>query len=81
MDRQNVTLSLPKSLLKQAKIISAKSGKSLSGLVREFLERKVKENAEYERAKERHLKLLKKGFDFGTKGRITWIREELHDRR
>lgn len=81
MDRQNVTLSLPKSLLKQVKIISAKSGKSLSGLVREFLERKVKENAEYERAKERHLKLLKKGFDLGTKGRITWIREELHERR
>ncbi len=81
MERQNVTVSLPKVLLKKAKSVAAEENKSLSELIREFLEKKVKEDAEYERAKERHLKLLKKGFDLGTKGKITWTREELHERR
>jgi metal-responsive CopG/Arc/MetJ family transcriptional regulator len=81
MERQNVTLSLPKSLLRKAKAVAAEEDKSLSELIREFLEKKVKEDAEYERAMEEHLKILKKGFDFGTKGKITWTREELHERR
>ena len=38
MDRQNVTLSLPKSLLKKAKIVAAQEEKSLSELMREMLQ-------------------------------------------
>lgn len=81
MERQNVTLSLPRSLLKQVKILSAKNGKSLSELIREFLEKKVKEETDYQKAKERHMKLLMKGFDLGTKGKITLSRAKLHERR
>lgn len=81
MDRQNVTLSLPKALLKKAKMVAAKNEKSLSGLMRESLEEKVGEATGYAAARERQLKLLKKGFDLGTKGRITVSREELHERR
>ena len=40
MERQNVTLSLPKSLLKKAKAIAAEEDKSLSELIREFLEKR-----------------------------------------
>ncbi len=81
MNRQNITLSLPKSLLKKAKIIAASKDKSMSELLRESLEDKVREATGYKKAMERQLKLLRKGFDLGTKGRITISREEIHDRR
>jgi metal-responsive CopG/Arc/MetJ family transcriptional regulator len=81
MERQNVTLSLPKNLLKQAKILAAQEDKSLSELIREALSRKVKEKSEYEQAKERQIALMEKGFNLGSKGKITVTREELHERR
>jgi len=81
MNRQNVTLSLPKSLLKKAKVIAASREKSLSELLRESLEEKVREANGYKKARERQLRLLKQGLDLGTKGHITTTREELHGRR
>ncbi|MDY6954316.1 MAG: DUF6364 family protein [Thermodesulfobacteriota bacterium] len=80
MERQNVTLSLPKSLLKKAKVMAASHDKSLSQLLREALEEKVMEESGYKQAKERQLALLKKGLELGTKGRISTRREELHGR-
>lgn len=81
MDRQNVTLSLPKSLLKKAKVIAASREKSLSELLRESLEEKVREANGYKKARQKQLKLLKIGLDLGTKGRIATTRDELHERR
>ena len=80
MDRQNVTLSLPKTLLKKAKIVAAQEEKSLSELMREVLGRKVEQQTGYQKAKQRHLSLLKKGLNLGTKGRTAYTRDELHDR-
>ena len=80
MDRQNVTLSLPKSLLKKAKIVAASREKSLSELLKESLEDKVREATGYKKAKGRQSKLLKAGLNLGTKGQITVTREELHAR-
>ena len=81
MDRQNVTLSLPRSLLRKAKVIAAKKERSLSELMKEAIEEKVKEDTGYKKARERQLRLLKKGLNLGTKGNITFSREELHARR
>lgn len=81
MERQNVTLSLPKSLLRKAKAVAAEEDKSLSEFIRESLDEKIKKDTGYKEAMERQIKLMKKGFDLGTKGRITWTREELHERR
>lgn len=81
MERQNVTLSLPKSLLRKAKAVAVSKEKSLSELMRESLEEKVREETGYQRAKEKHTKLLMKGFDLGTKGHFRISREELHERR
>jgi len=80
MDRQNVTLSLPKTLLKKAKIVAAQEEKSLGELMREVLGRKVEQQTGYQKAKQRHLSLLKKGLNLGTKGRTSYTRDELHDR-
>ncbi|MEW6213828.1 MAG: CopG family transcriptional regulator [Nitrospirota bacterium] len=81
MERQNVTLSLPKALLKKAKTLAVKKEKSLSDLLRETLEEKVKEETGYQRARNRQIALMERGFDMGTKGKITVSREELHERR
>lgn len=81
MERQNVTLSLPKSLLRRVKTIAAEEDKSISEFIRESIDEKIKKDTGYKEAMERQIKLMKKGFDLGTKGRITWTREELHERR
>jgi hypothetical protein len=81
MERQNVTLSLPKALLKKAKVIAASKNKSLSEFLRESLEERVRDANGYKKAKERQVRLLKEGFDLGTKGRIQVRRGELHARR
>lgn len=80
MEKQNVTLSIPRLLLKQAKILAASKDKSLSQLLRESLEEKVREEADYDKARKRQLRLLEKGLDLGTKGQMTITREELHAR-
>lgn len=80
MDKQNITLSLPRLLLKKAKVLAAKNEKSLSELVKESLEDRVRDATGYKKARERQLKLLQKGLDFGTNGRIAIKREELHAR-
>ena len=81
MEKQNVTLSLPRPLLKQAKIIAASQDKSLSQLLRESIEEKVREESDYNKARKRQLRLLKKGLDLGTGGQVKISRDELHARR
>lgn len=81
MARQNVTLSLPKALLRKAKALAVRKDSSLSELLRGALEEKVKEESGYQRARDRQIALMDHGFDLGTKGRITVAREGLHARR
>jgi predicted transcriptional regulator len=80
MERQNVTLSLPKALLKKAKVMAAQKDKSLSRLFIEAIEEKVGEASGYKKARERQLRLLKAGLNLGTKGHLATSREELHAR-
>ena len=80
MEKQNVTLSIPKTLLRQAKIMAASQDKSLSQFLRESLEEKVREEADYSKAQKRQLRLLIKGLDLGTKGQIKISRDDLHAR-
>jgi len=80
MENQNVTLSIPRSLLKQAKIIAASQDKSLSQLMRESLVEKVREEADYDKARKRQLRLLENGLDLGTGGQVKTSRDELHAR-
>ncbi len=81
MEKQNVTLSIPKTLLRQAKIMAMSQNKSLSQFLKESLEEKVREKADYNKAQKRQLKLLKNGLDLGTKGQIKISRDDLHARR
>lgn len=81
MDKQNVTLSLPRSLLKKAKTLAVMKDKSLSELLRETLEEKVNKETGYQKAKSRQIAFMEKGIDLGTQGKITIPREDLHERR
>lgn len=81
MEKQNVTLSLPKALLKKAKMLAASRDESLSEFLRGSLESKVREASGYSRARTRQLRLLNEGLDLGTGGRIGVSRDQLHDRR
>jgi predicted transcriptional regulator len=81
MERQNVTLSIPRALLKKAKSLAVKKDRSLSDLLRGALEEKVREESGYQRARDRQVALMKKGLELGTKGKIAVSREELHARR
>jgi hypothetical protein len=80
MERQNVTLSLPKELLKKAKTLAVMREKSLSDFLRETLEEKVREQTGYQAARRRQVRLLKQGFDLGSDGSIGNLRDELHER-
>ena len=78
MPKQNITLSLDRDLIRQARQLSARKSTSVSKLLSEELERLVREHEQYARAKRRALTTMKKGFHMG--GRITATRDELHDR-
>jgi Zn-dependent oligopeptidase len=80
MEKQNVTLSLPKSLIKKAKVFAAKKEKSLSQIMKEALEDTMSKDRDYYNARKRQLKYLAKGFNLGTMGKIGGSREELYDR-
>lgn len=76
--KQNVTLALEKDLLRKLKILAAKRDASVTRLLADQLARVVAED-DYEPAKSRALKRMKKAFHLG--GRILSTREELHARK
>ena len=79
-EKQKITLSLPKELLRRVKVIAAKRGTSVSALLTEKLEQIVLEADDYEQARRKAMALMDKGFELGTHGKITWTRDELHER-
>jgi predicted transcriptional regulator len=80
MDTQNVTLSIPKEVLRKAKMIAIQRRTSLSRLLSRALEDMVAREEDYQKASARHRAILQKGFDLGTQGMANWSREDLHDR-
>jgi len=76
--KQNVTISLDRQILRKAKIMAAKHGTSISGLLAEQIEVLVGEEEAYEHAERQALALLDQGFHLG--GMIHASREELHER-
>ncbi|MEW6376358.1 MAG: DUF6364 family protein [Thermodesulfobacteriota bacterium] len=80
MEKQNITLSLPKDILKKGKLLAAKKGISLNEMVRELLQKDVENELEYQTSAEREIKRMKEGMRLGTKGKISWKRDQLHQR-
>lgn len=76
--KTNVTLRLDADLLREARVLAARKGSSVSRLMTDQLEELVREDREYERAQRRALARLDQGFD------LRWTppasRDELHER-
>jgi hypothetical protein len=76
--KTNITLKLDADLLREARILAAEEGSSVSALVAARLEEVVRERKGYARARRRALAQLRKGFD------LRWTppgsRDELHER-
>lgn len=68
MDKQNVTLSLPKALLKKAKLLAVEEETSFNELVRRCLEQRVGAASGYEKARKRQ--------SGGSKRALTWAQTE-----
>lgn len=79
-ETRNITLALPKALLKRVRLLAVERERSVSRLLAETLEDLVNGADAYEQARQRHLALLDQGFDLGTGGEIRWSRESLHER-
>lgn len=76
--KTNVTLKLDAKLLKEARILAAEEGSSISGLLASKLEELVRERKGYDRARRRALARLRIGIDLGWKRPRS--RDELHER-
>jgi hypothetical protein len=78
MTKQNLTVSLPQQTIRKAKILAARRGSSISGLLAEQIEVLVGEEEAYERAERQATALLDQGFHLG--GVIRASRDEWHER-
>ena len=76
-ERQNLTVQMDRELIRKARVLAAKKGTSVSGLVATELERLVGDEEAYDAARRSALQFLEKGFHLGGK-RVS--REELHER-
>ena len=76
--KANITLKLDTDILREARILAAEEGVSISGLLATTLEEIVRQRKGYDRSRRRAVARLRKGFDLG------WTpprsREELHER-
>lgn len=76
--KSNITLSVDSALLRDAKVVAAQRGTSVSQMMADQLESLVRKDREYELAKQEALALLEKGFDMGWSAPAS--RDELHER-
>lgn len=80
MEYQNITLSVPREILRRAKHIAVEKGVSLSGLLTQMLEEMTRREDEYQKSKEYHIVMLNE-LDLGTHGNTRWTRSDLHVRQ
>lgn len=76
--KTNITLSVDANLVRDAKILAARQGTSVSRLMAEQLESLVRMDRQYDSARQRSLARLDRGFDLGWTPPAS--RDELHER-
>ena len=76
--KQNITISLDKDLIQTGKVIAAQKGTSLNRMLRQELERIIRNARQYDMAKQKAIAAMKKGFQSGMDRYSS--RDELHER-
>lgn len=77
--RQNLTVQLDADTIKKARVLAAKRSTSVSRLVASEIDRLVREDDDYQRARGEALAELERGYNLGSEGRLV-KRDELYDR-
>jgi hypothetical protein len=76
--KTNVTLKLDADLLREARVVAAQEGRSISALLTDRLEAIIRERKAFEKARRRAVARLREGLD------LQWTpatsRDELHER-
>jgi len=80
MAKQKVIVSLPIDLLHEVRNMASDEGVSLSSFITLLLQREVESRRQYQLARDRQRSLMRKGRSLDMQGRVTWKREELHER-
>jgi hypothetical protein len=75
-----VTLSLPESLLKRFRVYAASQNESMTSLMAEAIRRMMDQDGQREKTNQRFLERIRNAPDRGTKGVISWRRDELYER-
>jgi hypothetical protein len=74
----NITLKLDAELIREARVIAAREGTSVSQLMADLLEERIRRDRAYEKARRRAVSRLKQGYD------LQWSppasRDELYER-
>jgi hypothetical protein len=76
--KTNVTLKLDADLLREARVLAAEEGRSISALLAERLESLIRERKAFEKARRRALARIREGLDLGWTPPTS--RDELHER-
>ncbi len=76
--KQNITLTVDKEVLRQARILAAERSTSVSGLLAMELERIIGKRDRYEKAKAEAIAELRRGYDLG--GGTPPTRDEIYER-
>lgn len=76
--KTNITLKVDAALLREARVIAAEQGRSVSAFLTDRLEQLIRERRAFEKARRRALARLRHGLD------LRWTpprsRDELHER-
>lgn len=76
----NVTLSLPDTLLRRFRVYAASRNQSMSSLMTIAVRQMIDQDTQTRAAKQRFLERIRNAPDRGTKGKLQWTRDELHER-
>lgn len=76
--KQNITISLDKGLISAGKMIAAQQGTSLNRMLRQELEKIIRNARQYEMAKQKAIAAMKTGFHSGVECYVS--RDQLHER-
>jgi Ribbon-helix-helix protein, copG family len=80
MANQNITLSLPEEDLREARVLAARRGTSVSQFLARMLREAVERETGYDTARDHSMATLREGMDLGTGGRMSWSRDDLYER-
>ena len=79
--RKNVTLSLPEPLVRRFRVYAAAQNKSMTSLAATAIEKFIEQDSDRSKAIARMLERMRNAPDRGTRGKITWTRDEINERR